>query len=318
MGRFSFSWIAALALSILAGVKPVEAASFPAIYVFGDSLSDAGNDWQLTLRRVPLSPPYSHGRFTNGPVWIQDLGVALGISTLKPSLLGGSDYAYGGAQSGPTSVHTVSPIDLPAQLAEFEANVAHPNSGALYVLWIGANDLFDILSKNLTPSAQSHAIGDVIRNEEVFVTAITLRGASHLLVLTAPDLGVTPTITGQGAAVSKAATALVQQYNAQLTSRMQFLAWLYGLDLTLVDTFTLLDSAIADPARYGFTNVTAPCWTGNYTSPQGTLCALGEAAQNRYLFWDEVHPTARAHAFAAAAAKTALSQSGVTLVSAEQ
>jgi phospholipase/lecithinase/hemolysin len=318
MRAWSFSWLAALALCLLSGARSAEAASYPAIYIFGDSLSDAGNDWQLTLRRLPQSPPYSHGRFSNGPIWIQQLGIALGISTLKPSLLGGSDYAYGGAQSGPTSVHTVSAIDLPTQLAQFEANVSHPNSGALYVLWIGANDLFDILSKNLAPSDQAHAIGDVIRNEEVFVTTIALNGATHLMVPTAPDLGVTPTITSQGAAASKAATALSQQYNAQLISRMQFLASLYGLDLTIVDTFSLIDSAVADPRHYGFTNVTAPCWTGSYTNPQGGLCALGEAAQNKYLFWDRIHPTARGHLFVADAAKAALSHSGVALVSVEQ
>jgi phospholipase/lecithinase/hemolysin len=281
------------------------------MYVFGDSLSDAGNVWKVTLRKEPLSPPYFQGHFSNGPVWAQDFAAKLGLAALRPSLSGGTDYAYGGAESGPTSVHSASPLDLPAQLAEFEANVARPSGSALYVLWIGANDLFDMLSADLTPSQATHAIGDVVRNEEAFVTAIALGGAGHLMLVTAPDLGVTPTITSQGSAKAATATALSKQFNAQLTSRIRFLSGLYGIDLTIVDSLALIDSAVADPKHYGFTDVTHPCWTGGYTSQDGSLCALGEIAQNRHLFWDEVHPTARGHTFVAAEAAAALAGSTI-------
>ncbi|MBV8868652.1 MAG: hypothetical protein JOY65_04445, partial [Acetobacteraceae bacterium] len=39
-----------------------------ALYAFGDSLSDAGNVFTLSLGKIPVSPPYSDGRFTNGAV----------------------------------------------------------------------------------------------------------------------------------------------------------------------------------------------------------------------------------------------------------
>ena len=55
------------------------------------------------------------------------------------------------------------------------------------------------------------------------------------------------------------------------------------------------------PAAYGFTNVTQPVWSGNLTdSHSGTLAATG-AAQNGYLFFDDLHPTAAGHALLAAA-----------------
>ena len=309
--RWTLLVFAAMLLAI-----PVKAAAFSTIYAFGDSLTDAGNVWKATLRTEPLSPPYSQGRFSNGPVWVQDLGVALGINTIKPSLLGGTDYAYGGAESGPTSVHDISPLDLPAQLVQFKANVAHPKSDALFVLWIGANDLFDMLSKNLTASQTSHAISDVMRNEEAFVTAIALLGTTHLMVLTVPDLGVTPDITSEGATAAKAATALSAQFNETLTSRMQILALLYGLDLTIVDTMSLIDAAVANPAQYGFKNVTKPCWTGSFTSRDGSLCAKGMTAQDRHLFWDKIHPTAAGHSFVDTAAVKALAHPSLLLANA--
>jgi hypothetical protein len=42
------------------------------IIVFGDSLSDTGNAFEATGRREPPSPPYFAGRFSNGPVWVED------------------------------------------------------------------------------------------------------------------------------------------------------------------------------------------------------------------------------------------------------
>ena len=55
-------------------------------------------------------------------------------------------------------------------------------------------------------------------------------------------------------------------------------------------------SAAANPAAYGFTNVTQPVWNGNLTdSHSGTLAATG-AAQNGYLFADDLHSTAAGHA----------------------
>ena len=85
--------------------------SYSAIYAFGDSLSDAGN-LSITTSAAgatePVSPPYykqqygsiSGNVFSNGPTWVQDLSIALGLGTLAPSLAGGTDFAYGGAETG--------------------------------------------------------------------------------------------------------------------------------------------------------------------------------------------------------------------------
>ena len=66
-----------------------------------------------------------------------------------------------------------------------------------------------------------------------------------------------------------------------------------------VNTFGLLDRAVADPAAYGLSNATQPVWTGNLTdSHSGVLAATG-AAQGGYLFFDDLHPTAAGHALLA-------------------
>ncbi len=298
-----------VSLLVLAGVvgRADAAPLYPAIYAFGDSLSDAGNVYIATGGAEPVSPPYSHGRFSNGRVWVQDLARAIGFRRLAPSLLGGSDFAYGGAQSGPTLVHALASNDLPSQFAQFAAEVRHPRSGALYTLWIGANDLFSILADpGLTQDQVAQVEAQAVGNEATFVSGIAALGARNLLLVTVSDLGKVPAVTSQGAAASAAATALSAGFNQQLVATMQVVTRWYGIHLRIVDSFALLDDAIADPAADGFSNVTAPCWSGSPSSLQGTLCSYSVAVQNTYLFWDAIHPTARGHALFAAAAEAAL------------
>ncbi len=122
------------------------ASAYDALYAFGDSLSDAGNAYALTLHLEPISPPYAQGRFTNGKIWLQDLAATLSLPRVRPELLGGTDFAVGGAETGTTAVHTANFTDLPAQFAAFTAKTPTPRANALYAVWIGSNDLLDILA----------------------------------------------------------------------------------------------------------------------------------------------------------------------------
>jgi len=100
---------------------------------------------------------------------------------------------------------------------------------------------------------------------------------------------------------------LAKRFNTALTTKLKNVAAADGLDLKVVDTVPLIDAAVANPAAYGFTNVKSPCWTGNFTSASsGTVCKSGVAAQDKYLFWDQLHPTAAGHTQIAKAVESAL------------
>jgi phospholipase/lecithinase/hemolysin len=295
----------ALALAAaLAAPTMAQAGRYPAVYVFGDSLSDAGNDWIGTQRAEPISPPYSDGRFSNGPVWVQRLTLMFGVKPLKPFLAGGNDYADGGAESGATLVHKLAAIDVPAQIAEFTTDsLLHPPAkGALYVLWVGANDLFDILGHTpaLTEAQIAKAIRQVVTNEVEEVVALKALGAENLLMLTSPDLGKVPAVAGLGPLASAAGSIVSAAYNKALVPAVQAESRLLGIKLRIIDAYSAMDAFIADPTKYGFTDVTDPCWTGSYTSAtSGKLCSRTLAGQDQYLFWDMVHPTAAGHALIA-------------------
>ncbi len=109
-------------------------APYSAMYAFGDSLTDTGNVSLATFGLLPVSPPYADRSFSNGPVWAQDLAQSLGLPPLQPSLAGGTDFAYGGAETGQTPAHTLNPTDLPSQYAQFLTQVPSPQAGALYAV----------------------------------------------------------------------------------------------------------------------------------------------------------------------------------------
>ena len=65
---------------------------------------------------------------------------------LTPSLKGGHDFAFGGAQTGPTDIKPANPADLPDQVAQYA--LEYPRyQGALYTLDIGANDSLKVLDE---------------------------------------------------------------------------------------------------------------------------------------------------------------------------
>ena len=78
--------------------------------VFGDSLSDSGNNalvpglYQpnqvITGNTYVPSATYGPAGPGDGPVWASYVAAALGV-TLTPSLAGGTNYAFGGAKTGP-------------------------------------------------------------------------------------------------------------------------------------------------------------------------------------------------------------------------
>lgn len=305
--------VAAFVLLYVLGGVPASATAFSGIYAFGDSLSDTGNIYLSSGGTTPVSPPYSNGRFTNGNVWVQDLSASLGLGAVTPSLTGGNDYAFGGAQTGTTLAHAQNATDLPGQLAAFSSQVSSPQSNALYTLWIGANDLnamFGALaSRSIAPSSIGTDLAQAVGNVSTFVSGLANAGMHNLLVLGVPDLSKTPDGRALAYSTANPAAALAtiqqvtQQYNAAVAAALGNLASTDGFALTQVDTFDLLDRVAQNPAQYHLTNVTDPCWTGNLTNPSsGTLCAQPD----QYLFWDGEHPTAAGHRILAGLVRAAL------------
>lgn len=280
--------LASAALAAPAAAKP----TYSDTVFFGDSLTDAGFFRPL----LPLSAQPFTGQFTTNPgdVWSELLADYYG-GDRNPNGNGqtGDIYAAGGARVGIDTVGALGPIpSLRTQVnAYLAANGGSANPDALYTVWGGANDLFAITNAGADPTT---TISGAVASEVGIVQTLQTAGARYILVPTVPDLGVTPAFRAQGPAAQAAATALTQTYNQSLFSSLSGA----GLRVIPLNTFALIGEVVADPAAYGFTNV-----TGTACQPQITanslLCnpttLVSPDAPVTYAFADGVHPTTAAH-----------------------
>jgi len=275
---------AALACTLVC-VSVAATAGYTSLTVFGDSLSDGGNDFIYTGGLFP-PPPYAQ-RFSNGPVAVERLASNLGLA-LAPSLAGGSNYAYGGAETGALNYlrFTVggpfagTNTGVLSQVTDF-MSIHTLSASSLVVLWAGPNDLFSALATASDPVA---AMSNALSNLSSEVGELYAVGARTILMPNMPDIGLTP--FGLGSGNSAALTTISAGFDAGLHTVAGGLeAALPGLDILEFDTFGTLHSIISNPAVYGFTDVTDPCFNGV------SVCANPD----QYLYWDTVHPTARAH-----------------------
>lgn len=272
-------------------------AGYSGLYVFGDSLSDSGNNAVVlapNVTPVPISGndfipvyPYVSTRYTNGEVWAQTLASALGLGA-DPSLLGGTDYAFGGAQTGPlASIGLVSaaPPSLEAQVALFLAQHGNTAPGtALYIVAGGGEDILHALPAINACTGSLVCIGDVINstvktfagNIGNIVSALQTAGATNIVVWDVPDVGDAPAAHALG--FSPLATAIASSMNLALSSVISA-----DPNVELFDAFGLLNDAIADPSAFGLVNVTDAC-------AQFIACD-----PSQYLFWDGIHPTSAAN-----------------------
>lgn len=263
--------LTSLSLTITSTSKPVQAQEFPQLFIFGDSLSDDGNLFRITGGQVPPFP-YFQGRFSNGLVWVERLEPLLDVNSDQTT-----NFAIGGATSGTRNTGVDLPLGLQTQLSNFLSTPGQLNSRALYVLWIGSNDYLGLRATDTT---------SVINNITGAVNTLAGRGAKNFLVVNLTDLGRTVQENALGtAAVS---TALTNNHNSQLQTALQGLAAQNrNLNIIPLDVNALFTEVLADPNRFGFTNLSEPC----FNRQAGTVCQNPDT----YLFWDGIHPTARAH-----------------------
>jgi len=303
------SLIAGAAVLVLS-VSIVQAESFTQLVDFGDSLSDVGNVHDLTTAIYPLhaivpAAPYYNGHFSNGPIWVEQLAGLMGFATPTPSRTGGTDYAYGLAHSGTGNTSLVIP-NVQTQINDWTTNHASTASQLFTVLG-GATDLFDVIGN---AGDQSATAVTAANNIVAGLQSLYNDGARNILVGNLPDLGLVPSY--HNTPDQSQATALSNTFNSTLATGMGNLsAASPGLNLYLLNLNSLFNSAIANPAAYGLTNVTDAAHTGD-PDYEGTGSVVADPSG--YLFWDEVHPTTLGHSMVAQAAYAAVPEPAATML----
>jgi phospholipase/lecithinase/hemolysin len=221
---------------------------------------------------------------------------------------GGTDYAIGGAVTGITTENadpTIALYDLDAQLTTFRHDEPTPLANALATVSIGGNDIFDLVEDvnfatlygtgttlaNVGATQAGMDIAQSVSLEAGFLGSLASDGVDNIVVMNAPDIGPTPEITARGATIAADATVLSEYYDNLLAADVAALNSA-TVHITIADAFTLIDSAVADPAAYKLQNVTSPVYSGSFSSfTPADLVSADPATQNTYLFFDKEHPT---------------------------
>jgi phospholipase/lecithinase/hemolysin len=295
----------ALCLLIVSGLPAAAWADEARGFVFfGDSLTDPGNHYiafgEVTVppyQPVPIDP-YAIGRhhFSNGPTWAEDMTEELDTPLSgKPALrVPGvfTNYAVGRARARPAA--PVFPdFDLGTQARAFLSDFGgQAPSNRTYVIWIGANDLFDALEALQTDPTGATSIG--IIQEAIGATAASLQmlwvaGARDFLVLNLADPALTPYVRSLGPAAQGASTQLTAAYNGALAQALAALGALPQIQIRQFDVDAFLHTVVSSPARYGLRDVQDSCLTFGVVT--NAVCA----DPDRYLFWDGIHPTRVGH-----------------------
>src|SRR5262249_20849765 len=155
---------------------------------------------------------------------------------------GGTNFAIGFAQSGDLLERRVSnqfnptAVTFPAQIPTYLATTdQHASADDLYVIWICANDFLSGIKPKNTVTPIIGGI-DLLRKA----------GARSVMVVSVPDISVTPMIIASGAA--QAAKLFVTTVNAGLQFWTAFYASSHGIEVSLVHINTLLYQLVSNPS----------------------------------------------------------------------
>ncbi|KAJ3104496.1 hypothetical protein HDU97_009109 [Phlyctochytrium planicorne] len=322
-------------LSIIA-VSAAMAASFVSaqqtfkeVVVFGDSYSDSGNTFKQSNGKFPPSPPYAAGRFSNGPVWVENVASKFNAPI--------RNFAYGGAVANssafPAGDEVRSIPDFYQQLDSFGKN----NTGldldqTLFLVFIGGNDYLGALPQVLTQAllTQKADVGSTITaiSNSVLAginTLVTTYKAKHILTLTLPPIQAAPAssqlVKLVPAAFLNVVNTIASNHNTALKQGLDNISKQNPVKIYYANTYDPLVDITSSTSstlrtKYNIQNSNSSCLSSK--SLQSATFKLSDALAapfldrlpslnarqssakvcdqpDTYLFWDGLHPTATGH-----------------------
>ena len=264
-------WRVAVLLAWL-GAAPVGRA-FEAIYAFGDSLTDTGNN------PAPATG-YYQGRYSNGPLWIEYLSTQLGLA-YEPT----RNFAQSGGETTNALI----------QVQQFAAPTNADR--ALFVVWAGGNDFIHNFSKGLDDGFWNALIFQSVGNLSNAVSQLYADGARTIVVPNQVDLSRIPLALDSGYP-SFALSYLrgkVDQFNTSLASALSAIGQARpDLHLIPLDVHAPFNALLTNLTSYGFTKADPDALTDSLLTDKSF-----DGPGKDYVFWDPIHPTTKAHAIVA-------------------
>ncbi|CAI0399631.1 unnamed protein product [Linum tenue] len=307
----------------------------PAVYMYGDSILDTGNnDYIVTLFKSNF-PPYGKnfpgrkptGRFSDGKLISDFIVQSLGIKETLPAyldpdldaedLITGVNFAFGGCGYDPLSAKTFAVPSIQAQLNLFKQYkeklktlVGEQKSNdiverSLHVISAGNDDVgltYFLTGRQLDlPSYAAFLVTQATAN----LRQLYKLGARKIAVFSTTVTGCVPFsrtfFGGKRRQCSDVSNELAMMFNDKLSEAVEALnddVRLPNLNIVFVDVYRPLLKIIRRPENYGFDIATEGC-CGTGAFEFAILCnpltPFTCANTSKYLYFDGAHPTEKAY-----------------------
>ncbi|OMO65848.1 Lipase, GDSL [Corchorus olitorius] len=261
------------------------APNVSAVFIFGDSLVDVGNNYYIDTVAMPMSPNEEDLGFENySPPYLNP-------NTTGDVILKGVNYASSGAGIlNSTGSVLGAPIHFDQQINYFAktrqdimsrigASAAQQLlTKAIYFVAIGSNDIFGA-------------------EQEILQTLYNL-DARKIIVTNAPMVGCTPFERDVHSSRDKCVdfpNEVAKSYNSRLKALLQELTTnLTGSIFVYLDAYAMSEDIFTNYKSYGFDNAEFACC--QVIGEHGGLVPCGNLSRvcsdrSKYVFWDPFHPT---------------------------
>ncbi|KAL5202044.1 hypothetical protein ABZP36_012996 [Zizania latifolia] len=304
-------------------------ASVPAMFVFGDSLTDNGNNNDMTSLAKANYLPYGidfaggpTGRFSNGYTMVDEIAELLGLPLLPSHNDATGDAAlrgvnYASAAAGildNTGQNFVGRSPFNEQIKNFEATLdqitgklgagktAQSLARSIFYVGMGSNDY---LNNYLMPNynTRNEYNGDqystlLVQQYTKQLTRLYNLGARRFVIAGVGSMACIPNMRARNPAnmCSPDVDDLIIPFNSKVKNMVNTLnVNLPHAKLIYVDTYAMISEILSNPWSYGFSVADRGCCGIGRNRGMITCLPFQRPCLNRnsYIFWDAFHPTER-------------------------
>ncbi|KAA8546265.1 hypothetical protein F0562_002996 [Nyssa sinensis] len=334
--RFCFFCVSCILLSSVLGQGPEDAFApegvgrremVPAMFIFGDSLIDNGNNNDLPSFAKANYYPYGidfnggpTGRFSNGYTMVDEIAELLGLPLIPAyseassnQMLHGVNYASAAAGIlDITGRNFVGRIPFNQQIRNFEntldqltdslgaVDVAQAIARCIFFVGMGSNDyLNNYLMPNYPTRNQYNGqqYADLlIKQYTQQLTRLYNLGARKVVLAGLGIMGCIPSILAQSAngRCSDEVNQLILPFNANMKTMINNLNTNFpGLHIVYIDIHNMFQDILTNHRSYGFSVINQGCCGIGRNRGQITCLPFQTPCpnRNRFVFWDAFHPT---------------------------
>lgn len=334
------SLLLALFFAISSGSTGKAQPQVPAVYVFGDSTADVGNnnylpgsDAKANFPHYGIDFPHARptGRFSNGYNGIDFLAGHMGFRRSPPPYLSlanktshqilkglrGVNFASGGSgvlDSTGTTITMTQQINyfaaIKSRIAERLNAEATNNvlSKSIFLISDGGNDVFAFFKQNNAPNdtQKKQFYNAIVSNYENHIRVLYNLGARKFGIIDVPPIGCCPVsriLHPLGLCVDVLNDLAVGVNGAVKVMLSNLSSTLKGFKYSLGSSNAVVSNLIADPKAAGLTEVQSACCGGGKLNAVSGCSPKSTYCEDRkvYLFWDRIHSTQEASNMAALA-----------------